>query len=121
MSTFAALPDFVAYQLLTYVDLNTIRENMEFFETDVLGGPAANSDYAPFLKLNNGATDGGKIYFDDDDNAYLDCDPSGTSNSIHTLSGISLKLTSPAIFLLRNALDGFNGSVKLPLRFVHCS
>lgn len=62
------IPDFVAFQLLRYTDLNDILGNLRYFSEDILdvSNPDAVDGFAMHLKLGN-STVGGTIYWNDND------------------------------------------------------
>lgn len=93
VNTYKNIPDFIAYQVLLYADLNTLQENMRYFQDDLFGDPSTNSDHIKSIGLGNTNVDGGSIYFDKGTAKYMRCDNSEMFECV----GFGLKMQSPQV------------------------
>lgn len=86
---YTVMSDFVAYQLLQYLHMNYIRENLRYVAEDILGNPAGNSDMVAQITMDGTPSDGGIIYFDGGTSKYLRAE---TSSDLLTLAGMDFKV-----------------------------
>lgn len=124
---YTTISDFVAYQLLQYLHMNYLRENLRYIAEDILGNPASNSDMIAQITLNNTPSDGGTIYFDGGTSKYLRAE---TTGDLLTLAGMDFKVEGTQLIQgdthiytahsqgqLFVAADGFimTGSASIPI------
>jgi hypothetical protein len=86
------IPDFIAYQVLLFADMNRFNENLKYFHDDLFGAPASNSDFVKYIKLGLNSADGGNMFFNAGTSEYLLCD---TENELFVLQGMHFKIKSP--------------------------
>lgn len=84
------IDDYIAYQLMGFVNMNAVRSNIGFIAEDILGLEDGDSgDSARFVKLGNGNTHGGKVKFNSG-SLYLEC---SMSTEDATLNGGGIKMS----------------------------
>lgn len=98
MATYAynQFEDFIAYQLLTFLQENYLKNNLRYVAEDILSHPAGNSDMISAITLNNDVTDGGAIYFADTSHS-LKSKASNDDDDELALNELDLKLNGTQV------------------------
>lgn len=87
------IPDYVIDQFVAESLVSTFLSNQRYVCETLLGiAGDQTGDYAREITLNNGATDGGAIYFEGGTSRYLKCNAAGTEISLYDYK---LKIPSP--------------------------
>jgi hypothetical protein len=75
--TYTALSAYVLDQLWGFQSSNALRQNIRYLAEDILSDPAVTGNKVDLLILDNGATDGGALYFSGGTTRYLKSDAAG--------------------------------------------
>jgi hypothetical protein len=87
------IPDYVIDQFVAESLVSTFLSNQRYVCETLLGiAGDQTGDYAREITFNNGATDGGAVYFEGGTSRYLKCNAAGTELSLYDYK---LKLASP--------------------------